>query len=80
MLHNHWRVSGGSMYFGQFLIDNGIVTQEQLNDGLADQAARPNVMIGTILVEKGYIEPETLEDYLLQHMALCAEKLGVEIG
>lgn len=67
------------MYFGQFLIDNAVITQEQLQEGLALQAQKPEVMIGTILVEKGYIDSESLDDYLIQHMSLCAEALANEL-
>ena len=48
---------------GEVLLENGIITQEQLNDALKIQEANGE-LIGTILINQNIISKETLIKYL----------------
>lgn len=67
------------MYFGQFLIENGVISRIQLEKGLEEQKKKQDMMIGTILADMGYLSHQSLDEYLLQHMALSAESLTSEL-
>ncbi len=45
---------------GNFLVENGIITQEQLNDALELQKDNPERLIGEILVTQGLLTKEDL--------------------
>jgi hypothetical protein len=68
------------MYFGQFLIEKGIIKQEELDRGLKEQNKINNsqdekIMIGTVLVDMGYLNDSTFSDLLLEYMSHSAEFL-----
>jgi len=46
---------------GEFLIELGLVTLEQLEEALEVQHSQPEKRVGDILVEKGFLSPEGLE-------------------
>lgn len=48
---------------GQLLLWNKIITQEQLDEALEEQK-KTKKKLGTILIEKGYVEEKTLNDFL----------------
>lgn len=54
---------------GEFLVQNGIITQEQLSDSLLLQKDNPERMIGEILVTRGALSKEdivmALEAYIM---------------
>ena len=54
------------MLFGSFLVENSIITKEQLDDGLKFQKITNN-RIGETLVELAYLDRITLERYLKLH-------------
>lgn len=54
---------------GEFLIELGLVTLEQLEEALELQRARPEKRMGEILVEKGYLTPQGLERALAMQRA-----------
>lgn len=49
---------------GSYLVEAGLLTQAQLNLALATQAGT-GVQLGKILVEQGWIKPQTIE-YLME--------------
>ncbi len=59
-------VKMGIPSFGQLLVDDGIITDEQLESALAMQRSRRDQrnLIGVILIRLGYISKETLVKYL----------------
>ncbi len=47
---------------GEFLIDNGIITEQQLDEALETMhGSKGGGRIGNILIDRGYIDYETLE-------------------
>jgi len=48
---------------GQLLLWNKIITQEQLDEALEEQK-RTKKKLGTILIEKGYVDEKTLNEFL----------------
>ncbi len=53
------------MRIGEFLIKNGVITEENLTIALAKQKKlEPNKQIGEILVELGMVSMDTLIRYL----------------
>ncbi len=48
---------------GQLLLWNKIITQEQLDEALEEQK-KTKKKLGTILIEKGYVEEKALNDFL----------------
>lgn len=55
---------------GQFLLEDGVISHEQLNEALSIQKEEGG-LIGIILMNKGYIDEPTLVKYL----ALQAERV-----
>ena len=43
---------------GQLLLEQGYITEEQLNSALAHQKAHPGNRLGDVLIELGYITEE----------------------
>jgi hemerythrin-like metal-binding protein len=68
-MRHPWRIKQkrgnrmNSKLIGQILIDNGMLTETQLNDGLQRQV-NDNRMIGIILVEMGFVKKQELVDCL----------------
>ncbi len=50
---------------GKLLIDEGLITNDQLQEALREQQAG-NEFVGTILVQKGWISEEQLQDALIR--------------
>ncbi len=48
---------------GQLLLWNKIITQEQLDEALEEQK-RTKKKLGTVLIEKGFVDEKTLNDFL----------------
>ncbi len=48
---------------GQLLLWNNIITQEQLEEALKEQK-KTNKKLGSILIEKGYVKEDTLNEFL----------------
>ncbi len=48
---------------GQLLLWNKIITQEQLDEALEEQK-KTNKKLGSILIEKGFVDEKTLNDFL----------------
>lgn len=52
------------MPLGETLVNNGVITREQLETALAEQKKHPNEKLGEILARLGYLPMEELEGYL----------------
>ncbi|MGA2615383.1 MAG: hypothetical protein ABSG38_18245 [Spirochaetia bacterium] len=52
------------MPLGETLVNNGVITKEQLEAALAEQKKHPNEKIGEILLRLGYLPMEELKPYL----------------
>jgi len=67
-----WFKEGGLLYatidtrrkkIGEFLIENGIITEEQLDEALEEtRKKKSDRRIGNILIERGYLDYDTLEN------------------
>jgi len=64
----------GHHLIGEILVDLGVVTLPQVNEGRRRQMLRPNVLLGEYLVELGYATPEQL----LEALARQTEELYPE--
>ncbi len=62
------------MYFGEFLIKNSVITDEQLKEGLTRQNSM-GLPIGETLVSLGFMSREQLNKYLEEHMLIAADKI-----
>jgi hypothetical protein len=64
-LHNLARFysweKGDIMKLGEYLIQNKLITSDQLNQALELQKKKPEQKIGEILVELEYLTPEALQ-------------------
>jgi|GEM_PF-650603 len=62
------------MFFGEFLIIKNKISQEQLNQGLAQQkeTSKP---IGETLVQLGYLEESVLQPLLEEFMLQSADSI-----
>ena len=60
--------------FGEFLIMNGVISQEQLEEALHKQKDM-GTMLGETLVMIGYLEDQHLEHYLEQHLIHRADDI-----
>lgn len=66
---------------GDMLVKSGPVSQAQLEEALAMQAAQPSRRVGDILVDIGVINRQVLNEYIRRHVeealyALCAWSSG----
>ncbi|MBN2078664.1 MAG: hypothetical protein JW838_06835 [Spirochaetes bacterium] len=52
-----------SKRLGEILRENGIITEEQLQEALRVQKSKGG-LLGIILVEMGYLKPRLLADFL----------------
>lgn len=52
------------MKLGEILLQNKLVTPDQLNEALEIQAKQPDRKLGEILIELGYINTEVLQNTL----------------
>ena len=52
-----------SKRLGEILLENGIITSNQLKEALSIQDSRGG-LLGIILVEMGYLKPKVLADFL----------------
>jgi type IV pilus assembly protein PilB len=52
--------SRSELHVGEFLMENGIITREQLDDALEMQKDNPDRLIGEILVTQGVLSKEDL--------------------
>jgi type IV pilus assembly protein PilB len=66
--------SGGKIRLGQLLIDQGLLTQAQLDIGLELQRTTGR-MLGEILVEKQFIAPQILASTLAASAGICVCQL-----
>ena len=48
---------------GELLVEGGVITEEQLHEALEIQKT-DGVLLGTILARQGYLDDETLLEYL----------------
>lgn len=55
---------------GTILVEAGVLTQEQLDEALAEQAADPHRRFGTIVVERGYTTEEAVARILAAQLRL----------
>jgi type IV pilus assembly protein PilB len=55
---------GGSMPLGESLVNNGVITKEQLEKALEEQKKNPQEKIGQILLRLGFIPVEELKPYI----------------
>lgn len=63
------------LFFGQFLLDRGVITKEALDDALAFQR-ESNRRIGEMAMEKSYLTPEQV-DRIFAEQQLRDEPFGV---
>ncbi len=52
------------MPLGDSLVKNGVITQAQLDEALAEQKKHPEEKLGEILLRLGYIPIEELKPFL----------------
>ncbi len=64
-------LSMGYKFFGAYLIQKGLVTQEQLDDALLFQE-ESNRRIGEMAVEKGLLTPQQVEEIFLEQKQIDA--------
>jgi type IV pilus assembly protein PilB len=62
---------------GQILVEQGLITSEQLNRAIADKS--PNIRLGQFLVRLGYIEQSDLEQALKRQGRIPAMHLHTEL-
>lgn len=55
---------GSNKHIGQRLIESGLVSQEQLDECLGIHRKNKTRRVGTIMIEKGYLNREKLQDVL----------------
>jgi hypothetical protein len=55
-------IDTGKKKIGEFLIENGVIEERQLDEALGEVHERGERRIGNILIDKGYLDYETLED------------------
>lgn len=72
-----------TLLFGESLLKQGLITQEQLDEALEIQK-RKKKMLGEILVEKGFINEEMLgealaREYLLSFVDLSKEEIDEKL-
>ena len=54
-------------YLGEFLVEHGFLSTAQLAVALLDQADSPqSLRLGEILILRGWINSEVLEDYIMK--------------
>lgn len=70
---------GRKLRMGEVLVDLGVVTQEQLEDGLNEQAFMPQRRLGTILVEKGYASEEAVARIVARQLGLPFVRLTPDV-
>ena len=52
------------MPLGESLVNNGVITREQLETALAEQKKKPGEKLGEILIRLGYLPVEELKAFL----------------
>ncbi len=52
------------MPLGESLVKNGVITQAQLDEALAEQKKNPQEKLGEILLRLGYLPIEELKPFL----------------
>jgi len=62
-------------HLGQILIDQGILTEDQLRIALLEQT-KQHVPVGRLLVQLGFVSEATLRDALSEKLGLAAVDLG----
>ena len=62
-------------HIGQILIDQGILTEDQLRIALLEQT-KNHVPVGRLLVQLGFVSEATLRDALSEKLGLQAVDLG----
>src|SRR2546425_5445799 len=62
-------------HLGQILIDQGILTEDQLRIALLEQT-KQHVPVGRLLVQLGFVSEATLRDALSEKLGLQAVDLG----
>src|SRR5712692_7379529 len=62
-------------HIGQFLIDQGILTEDQLRIALLEQT-KQHVPVGRLLVQLGFVSEATLRDALSEKLGLQSVDLG----
>ena len=61
---------GHKRRMGTILVEAGVLTQEQLDAALAEQAANPQRRVGTIVVERGFTSEEVIARILAAQLRL----------
>ncbi|MDQ1256728.1 MAG: type pilus assembly protein PilB, partial [Candidatus Hydrogenedentes bacterium] len=74
---------GRSRKMGEILHAAGVITEEQLKDALGEQKAMPDRLLGTILLEKGYVDEHDIAQVVssqlqVPFMPLYPETVGPE--
>src|SRR5258706_14064296 len=62
-------------HLGQILIDQGILTEDQLRIALLEQT-KQHIPVGRLLVQLGFVSEATLRDALSEKLGLQAVDLG----
>src|SRR5260370_7132275 len=62
-------------HLGQILIDQGILTEDQLRIALLEQT-KQHVPVGRLLVQLGFVSEATLRDALSEKLGMQAVDLG----
>ncbi len=74
----------GAKKLGDLLLEDNIITQQQLQDAIAEQR-KNNGFLGQILVEKGFIDQVKLTQYLVKqskapHLSLQDYEIADQVG
>ena len=69
-----YRGEGGPrMRIGEYLVDEGVLSAEQVEQALSYQRKQRRMPLGEILIELGHLDRATLELAIAKQMALLAE-------
>jgi hypothetical protein len=73
--------SDGSLRIGQLLVDQGYVTDEQIEQALALQAVSTDTdRIGDVLVDVGYVTPQQIHVAVAAQLGACIFRILVQNG
>ena len=65
-------------FFGNYLVEQQVITEDQLNKALEWQKDNSDKLIGEILVVLGFIDRERMQDHLEDHLLKCAEIISTD--
>jgi hypothetical protein len=64
------------LVLGDYLIEEGLITPQQLEEALAHQRTKPSLRLGEALIEMGAVQPEALQIALARQRANRSRPLG----